>query len=408
MHWFILGCLWSISLCASTLQLGIDRIFQDPIFVKQIKKQRVGLITNHTGVNAKGKHCIDQIQEVLGSQLVALFSPEHGLQGRGYAGEEINSDSKGEIPIYSLHGAYRRPTEQMLKGIDLLLYDIQDVGIRAYTFISTLFYVMEEAAKQKIKVVVLDRPNPMSGIVVDGPFLEEKWRSFIGYINIPYCHGMTIGELACYFNQEYQVGCDLSVVKMEGWNREMIFSETNLMWIPTSPNVPESDTPFYMATTGLLGELGIVNIGIGYTLPFKIVGAPWIQAKPFAQFLNQQKLKGVLFEPFYFRPFYGAYKGEDCEGVLIRITDYLVYKPLEAYSILLGGIKGLYSTHVKKLLKKVSKNKQDLFCKASGSALNWDLLQKNRPFSWKLIEECRIDSQKFLQKRKKYLFSEYQ
>ena len=199
----------------------------------------------------------------------------------------------------------------MLKGIDLLIYDIQDIGSRSYTFLSTLLYVMEEAAKQQIKVMVLDRPNPINGIVMDGPMLEEKWRSFLGYINVPYCHGMTIGELAQYFNGEYKIGCDLEVIPMKGWKRTMSFKDTHLPWVPTSPHVPEAETALVYPVTGILGELGIVNIGIGYTLPFKLIGAPWIQAEAFAEQLNQQQFPGVRFLPFYYRPFYGKFEGEN-------------------------------------------------------------------------------------------------
>lgn len=154
--------------------------------------------------------------------LVALFAPEHGLQGNAYAFEEVEDKrALSGIPIYSLHGKHRRPTEQMLKGIDVIVYDIQDIGSRTYTYMTTLCYVIEEAAKRGISVIVLDRPNPINGVTVDGPMLEEKWRSFIGYINVPYCHGLTVGELATYFNEEYKIGCQLTVVPMKGWKRTM-------------------------------------------------------------------------------------------------------------------------------------------------------------------------------------------
>ena len=171
--------------------------------------------------------------------------------------------------------------------------------------------------------------------------LDEKWRSFIGYVNVPYCHGMTIGELARFFNGEYHVGCKLKVIPMRGWKRSMTYADTGLAWIPPSPNVPEADTPFFYPSTGILSGLKLLNIGVGYTLPFKIVGAPWINAKQYAQKLNEQKLPGVCFVPFYFKPFYGLYKGEDCQGVLIRITQPLRYRPVAVQYVLLGLLKSM-------------------------------------------------------------------
>src|SRR5262249_42005534 len=183
---------------------------------------------------------------------------------------------------------------------------------------------------------------PMHGLTVDGPLLEEKWRSFIGYVNVPYCHGMTIGELARFFNEEYQVNCKLTVIPMRGWERSMSFSDTGLTWVPPSPNVPEPDTPLYCPSTGLLGELSISNIGIGFSLPFKVVGAPWIKAEEFAEKLNGQKLPGIHFQPFYYKPFWGLYKGIHCQGVLLRITDAKTYRPLAVQYLILGLLKSLY------------------------------------------------------------------
>ena len=214
----------------------------------------------------------------------------------------------------------------MLKDVDILIYDIQDIGSRSYTYITTLFYVMEEAAKAQIPLIVLDRPNPINGLLVEGPMLNERWRSFIGYVNVPYCHGMTVGELALFFNAEYQIGCKLEVIQMQGWKRWMHFEDTGLAWVPTSPHIPEADTPLFYASTGIIGELGIVSIGIGYSLPFKVVGAPWIRAQEFATAMNAQRLPGVHFMPYHFKPFYGLYKEKQCQGVLIRITDPHVFK----------------------------------------------------------------------------------
>jgi uncharacterized protein YbbC (DUF1343 family) len=395
MRFFLL--LWILPIYSS-VSLGVDTFFEENM-VYQLAGKRVALAINHTSMNQKMESTLSCFQKHQ-IPIVALFSPEHGIDGRGYAWEKIEHSQFEGIPIYSLHGKTRRPTEEMLKGLDVIVYDIQCTGSRAYTYPTMLFYIMEEASKKGIEVIILDRPNPINGNIVDGPMLEEKWRSYIGYINVPYCHGMTIGELARFFNQEYKINCKLNVVPLKGWDRSMCFRDTGLSWIPPSPHIPESDTPLYSLMTGILGELQIVNIGIGYTLPFKIVGSPWIQAKQFAEKLNSQKLPGVHFQPFYFRPFYGSYKGIDCEGVLIRVTDPKSVKPLAVQYLILGLLKSLYP---KQFLEKISNGSKDLFCKANGTECIYDILIHEKYPAWKLIEFQKEEREKFLETRKKYL-----
>jgi len=294
--WLLLSLLCCGPLLdAAPVQVGLERIFS-PEYASLLKNKRIGLITNHTAVDSQLQSSIElfKANSKGAYTLAALFGPEHGIYGYGYAEEKIaNGKDKDGIPIYSLHGKTRRPTEQMLQDIDLLVFDIQDIGSRSYTYISTMFYSMEEAAKLKIPMVVLDRPNPINGVVVDGPLLDENCRSFVSYISVPYCHGMTVGELAQFFNKEYKVGCNLTVVPMKGWQRSMSFHDTGLPWIPTSPHSPEADSALYYPATGILGELQMVNIGVGYTLPFKCVGAPWIDGEAFAEQLNAQNFPGV-------------------------------------------------------------------------------------------------------------------
>ena len=305
--------------------------------------------------------------------------------------------------MYSLYGTTRRATSSMLQGIDLLVFDIQDIGCRSYTYLTTLCYILEEAAKHKISVIVLDRPNPMGGLIVDGPMLEDQWRSYIGYINVPYCHGMTMGELAYYFNQEYHIGCDLEVIRMRGWQRSMSFKDTNLCWIPPSPNVPEAETSLFYASTGILGELGIVNIGIGSALPFKVVGAPWIDAKQFAKKLNAQKLPGVIFHPCYYRPVTGLYQSENCQGVLLFILDHKIYKPLSVQYMIIGLLKSLYREQFTNRLKQLGSERKKNFCKANGNEYMLEVLNHERYVAWKLISYQFEDRQKFLTKRSAYL-----
>lgn len=406
LYFFLFLCFFSFSVYGQGVQLGVDVFFAKGIY-KKLKNKRIGLITNHTGVDRYLVPTVQRILELKELQLKAVFSPEHGYLGAEHANQKIQHlrHAKG-FPIYSLYGKNRRPSSEMLKEIDVLIYDIQCIGSRSYTYTTTLFYAMEEAAKRDIPLIVLDRPNPLSGLIVDGPLMQDQFRSFLGYINIPYCHGMTIGELACFFNQEYQVHCQLSIIKMEGWKRNMSFKETKLPWIPPSPHIPESDTPFYYPTTGILGELSFLNIGVGYTLPFKIVGAPWIDAELFAKNLNEQKIKGVKFIPFHFKPFYGVYKGKNCHGVMIQIIDEKKYRPVIVQYLILGILKSLYPNQFLKFFKN-SKNKKLHFAKVNGTDEVYNILLKEKYPTWKLIALDREKRKSFLTVRKKYLFPEY-
>ncbi len=402
MKTFILALVLCYRALSAQIELGVDVYFKEDHYL-ELKGKRVGLVTNQTGVDSALHSTIDLFLNH-GIKLAALFAPEHGLTGQSYAFEEIKDKKTPHgIPVYSLHGKTRRPTQQMLKNIDAIVYDIQDVGSRSYTYTTTLCYVMEEAAKKGIPVIVLDRPNPINGLIVDGPMLEQRWRSYIGYLNVPYCHGMTIGELAQFFNDKYQIGCKLKVVLMKGWNRAMSFADTGLTWIPTSPYIPESDTPLFYASTGILGELSLVNIGIGYTLPFKVVGAPWIKAYELAEQLNCQKLPGVKFVPYHYRPFYGPYKGKDCEGVMITVTDPKKYRPVTSQYMILGILKNLYPKHVLAAVNALEPGKKDLFCKANGNAHMLQLLREEKHVAWKMILFQKEEREQFIQERKKYL-----
>jgi uncharacterized protein YbbC (DUF1343 family) len=388
---------------------GID-VFLNEDYLSILKGKKIALLTNHTAVNSRMQSTIDLFKanaKAGGYTLAALFAPEHGLTGSLYADESFQEecDSDG-IPIYSLHGKTQRPTSEMLKDLDVIVYDIQDIGSRSYTYVSTLFYTMEEAAKKKITVVVLDRPNPLGGSTVDGPMLDEQWRSIVGYVNVPYCHGMTVGELARFFNGEYKIGCKLVVVPMKGWSRRLTFQETGLPWIPTSPYIPEATTAFYYPTTGILGELSLVNIGIGYTLPFKIIGAPWIEAKTFAQALNAQRFPGVHFEPFYYRPFYGKFAKRDCQGVLIVITDQKVYQPVTTQFLLIGILKGLYPKQFEEAIE-TAKSRQDRFCRVVGTEEVYRLITTEKNIVWKLKALHLNERRQFLALRKKYLLTNY-
>ena len=275
--------------------------------------KRVGLITNQTGINSKGESTIDVLARDGSFQLTALYGPEHGIDGQAKAGAYVESyvHSQLGIPVYSLYGSTRMPTASMLQNVDVLVYDIQDIGARTYTYISTLNYCMQAAQKYGKTILVLDRPNPLGGVIVDGPVLEEGFETFVGVDNLPTAHGMTMGELALFFNRE--IGADVRVIPMEGYKREMIFQETGLTWIPTSPNIPDLDSVFGYMSTGL-GE----GTGIYQADKFKWIGGKGIDALAFAKLLNQAGLPGVTFIP--------EYKGA-AGGVRLNIWDYHTFNP---------------------------------------------------------------------------------
>lgn len=330
----------SEGLATSTKVLtGIDVLERDNF--KPLAGLRLGLVTNHTGRNREGRQTIDVLNKAPGVKLVALFAPEHGI--RGIADEDI-SDSKDEatgLPIYSLYGETRRPKADQLKDLDALVYDIQDVGVRFYTYISTLGYILEEAAKVKLPVYVLDRPNPIGGVDVEGPIADSDKLSFISYHTIPTRHGLTVGELAQLFNRQRKIGADVRVIKMEGWRRAMWFDETNLMWINPSPNMRSLTEATLYPGVGLL-ETTNVSVGRGTDTPFEILGAPWIQGDKLADYLNQRGIPGVRFVPLRFTPKASVFKDQQCSGVNIIITDRVAFRPLPAGIEMALALRTLY------------------------------------------------------------------
>lgn len=289
-----------------------------------LKGKRVGLITNPTGVDHDLKSTIDILYEAKQVKLVALFAPEHGVRGDIYAGDKVETynDKKTGLPVYSLYGKSVRPTKEMLDQVDAIVYDIQDIGTRSYTFISTMGAVMEEAARYGKEVIILDRPNPLGGERIEGSIVEEGFTSFVSAFKIPYIYGLTAGELATMLNEEEMIKgrCNLTVIPMKGWRRSMRYDETGLQWIAPSPHIPNAATASFYPATGILGELGLLSIGVGYTMPFQLVAGDSISAAQLSDSLNALGLEGVLFRPIFIKPFYAVGKGLSYQGVQIHLT----------------------------------------------------------------------------------------
>jgi len=330
------------SLWAQTgkVQLGVDVLLAEQLDL--LKGKRVGLITNQTGVTSDHISTVDALFAV--SKLTALFGPEHGVRGDEAGGKSISGfvDAKTGVPVHSLYGKTHKPTPAMLAKVDVLVYDIQDIGTRAYTYIYTMPLSMEAAKAQGIPFIVLDRPNPLGGERVEGPVLDPAFKSFIGLYPIPYLYGMTVGELALYFNYECGIDAQLIVVPMKGWQRNMVFSDTGVLWVPTSPHIPHAQTPFYCAAVGCIGELGTLSEGVGWPAPFELIGAPWMDGRRLADELNSRNLPGVFFRPVQYRPFYHSFKEQPVQGVQLHILDLQAFQPMFTQLHLLDAVQRLF------------------------------------------------------------------
>ena len=363
------------------IKTGIEMLKETNFEV--LKGKRIGLITNPTGVDNQLKSTIDILHEASSVQLVALYGPEHGVRGDVYAGDKVDTfvDSNTGLPVYSLYGKTRKPSKEMIANIDALVYDIQDIGTRSYTYISTMYLAMQAAAENGIEFIVLDRPNPLTGTKVEGCLTEDNFISFVSQLKIPYIYGLTCGELAKLINEEFmhEKPCKLTVVKMKKWKRKMSFDDTGLPWVPASPHIPFAHSANYYPASGILGELGYLSIGVGYTLPFELFAAEWIDAEEFAKALNEKKLSGIIFRPIHIKPYYSVGQGKNLQGVQVYITDFQKARLSDIQFRVMEVAAQLYPD--RKVFEHADEKRFDMFDKVCGTDFIRKEFSKNYRFS---------------------------
>lgn len=379
------------------MKVGLDVFLEDKY--KDFIGKRVGLVTNMTGVNSELVPSIDLFHKHPDIHLSALYAPEHGIRGDAKEGEEVESfvDPYTNVPVYSLYGESKKPSKEMLDPVDVVIFDLQDIGSRYYTFIYTMAYVMEACKEYGKHFIVLDRPNPISGTSVEGNLVEEDVRSFVGLLPIPNRHGMTVGELAQLFKHEYGYHCELTVVPMQGWMRRMYFDETNLFWVPPSPNTTNIDMNILYTGTCLVEGTNLSE-GRGTTKPFEWIGAPYIDGQKLAQAFNHRNVPGVLARPTSFMPTYQKHKDQLCGGVQLHIADRHQLNSLEAGINLLEVIAEMYPTSFEFIKNDAGKYFFDLL--AGTKRLKSNIL-KGR--SSEFLKACNQQLESFKQIREPYL-----
>lgn len=370
------------------VRVGADRLL-DSRYLDYLQGKRIGIITNSTGVTSELESTLDILARLPQVEVAAIFSPEHGLLGQAQAGEAISSHGN----VYSLYGDTRAPTAQMLEQIDLLLYDIQDVGARFYTYISTLYLSMRAAAKSGIPLIVLDRPDPIGGSAVEGPVLEAGHESFVGIDTIPVRYGMTPGELARFLNGENDFDCSLTIFSLSGWRRSQWYDQTGLEWIPPSPNMPHPSTTVVYPGFCLI-EGSNLSEGRGTTRPFEFIGAPWLNSRELASRLNQLRLAGTHFRPQAFTPSFSKYQGQLCEGVHIHVLNRDSFRPVRVALHFLAEVRKLHPDKFEFDAKS--------FDSLAGNSWIRKALLESQPVE-RIVERWQAPLQDFRNKRRKYL-----
>lgn len=362
------------SIASAQVKTGIE-VLRDSGF-NCLKGLKVGLVTNPSGVDRELRSTVDILFDAPEVKLVALYAPEHGIRGDIYAGDKVESgkDARTGLPVHSLYGSTRQPTKEMLAGVDVMVYDIQDVGTRSYTFISTLGLVMRSCAELGIPVVVLDRPNPLGGLKVEGALVRDGFHSFVSQYKIPYIYGLTVGELAMLINEEGlncgqngrqpALKCDLTVIPMKGWKRSMLFNDTGLPWILPSPNIPYPESAIGYPSAGLCGEMyNYLNIGIGYTLPFGVFAEEWVDADKLKARLDSYKVPGVAWRTIHFKPTSGRLAGKLIHGVQYHYTDYEAAEITMTQFYVMQAVGELYGKNP----FKIAADRLSMFNKVTGT-----------------------------------------
>ncbi len=396
----LLSVFAAVSVAAQpTTRLGID-VLADADFAP-IRGQRVGLVAHPASVAGDLTHTVDVLKRGADAGLftfVALFGPEHGVYGDIYAGDKVADkvDARSGLPVRSLYGTTRKPTPQMLADLDVLVFDLQDIGSRSYTYISTMRLCLEACIENDVALVILDRPNPLGGNRIEGPArVDPDFRSFISQIDVPYVHGMTMGELALLERDRIDKNFQkLTVIPMDGWERDMGWADTGLVWVPTSPHIPTAAAAAGYAATGVLGELGVVSNGVGYTLPFEIVGSPKVDADALTDDLRARGLEGIHFRAARFKPFFATHAGEVCGGVQIHLDHDAAANYYELNFILIEALGVMDRLR--------SDGKFGLFDKANGTDETRKWLAAGKPME-ALFERWRNDSAAFAEQRAPYL-----
>ncbi len=376
------------------VRVGAQRLAADP---GRIPEQRLGLVTNHSGVSLTSGTTIDLLHRT--GRLAALFGPEHGVRGDAQAGEKVSGshDPVTGVIVHSLYGDTKRPTAAMLQGLDALVFDIQDAGSRFYTYIYTLLYVLQAAAAQQLPVYILDRPNPLGGEQVEGNLLDSNLQSFVGY-PIPIRHGLTVGELAVFFCRREQLTAPVHVIPMQGWTRSMLFPDTGLPWVPPSPNLPSYEAALLYPGTCLV-EGTNVSEGRGTTLPFQMLGAPWLNGRQLAEHMNTLDLPGVWFRATSFTPTAGKYHGQWCSGIQIHVIRMHDVRPVRTGLLLLQTMAQLFSQFA---FVEPPPSRKYFFDLLAGTTTVRQYIHDQRDVT-PLLARWEEDARTFLQERQGYL-----
>ena len=387
------------------VELGSDML--EVLKFEPLRGKRVGLLTNPSGINSRGVSTIQLLHRAPEVNLVALFGAEHGLDGKASAGKEVRdgTDPVTGLPVFSLYGPgpIRKPTEAMLRHIDILVYDLQDTGARSYTFISSMGMAMNACGKAGVEFMVLDRPNPLGGIRVEGPLFNPRFRSMVGQWPIPYVYGMTCGELARLLNKEGMIEhpCVLYIVPMRGWKRDMVWRDTGLSWKPTSPLVPHAHSPLFQVAMGMVGEIGGLDLGFGTQMPFELFGSAWLDANKVSRYLNALKLPGLNFRAIKTTIARGRYKGKTIPAVKVDFIDP-VRAPLTPVNLyVIEAMRKEQGKDMIRIQNEAGKN-WGLFDKVNGTNATRLDLQVGRSVD-NIVESWRHGLEKFQSKRLPYL-----